>query len=209
MKKILLIGILIISFSKPNNLHAQRSIEISPFIGYTFSGSANGYTALGYVNYDIKDDMSYGVVINTDVGDLTQGELSYTRIDTRMIRTGSLLQPEYINMGIEYYQLGGVKKFMLQEDLFPFVKLSLGANRYFDKGGVYDSSWAFSAIFGAGIKKFFSERIGIKLYTNLNMPMKFNGLGIWVGTGGAGGGANFYVPLVHWDLGGALIFKLE
>ncbi|MGB0837909.1 MAG: hypothetical protein ACPGRE_07395 [Flavobacteriaceae bacterium] len=189
--------------------NAQGAIEISPFVGYTFSGTANAYNGFSYVDYDIKDAMSYGVTLGAGVGDLVQGEFSYTRVDTRMVRTGGLAQPESFDIGVEYYQLGAVKEFEVQPTLLPFVKASLGANRYFDKAGKYGSDWLFSGVIGVGAKKYFSDRIGFKIYSNFVMPMQFNGLGFWVGTGGASGGASFYVPLVHWDLGGALIFKLD
>ncbi|MDA8595466.1 hypothetical protein N9L20_03200 [Flavobacteriaceae bacterium] len=204
------LGLILITIASSLTLNAQRSIEINPFIGYTFSGTATGFTYAGtVVDFDMKDGMSYGAILNFGVGDLVQGELAYMRVDTRVVRYGAFTQPESFDVGMESYQIGGVKEFMVQENFLPYGKFTLGANRYFDKAGLYGSNWAFSMVFGAGVKYFISDRVGLKLYTNLNLPMEFNGIGLWFGSGGASGGASFYVPLVHWDLGGGLIFKLE
>jgi hypothetical protein len=193
-----------------NQLHAQRSVEISPLIGYTFSGEANNLYYNGRIaGLDLKDAMSFGATVGFSVGDMVQGELSYTHIDTRAVRYAGNSRAESFDIGIEYYQLGAVKEFGQNPSLLPFAKFSLGANRYWDKAKVFDSRWFFSGVIGVGVKKYLSDRVGIKLYSNLNLPMQFNGVGLWFGTGGVDSGVSFNVPLVHWDLGAGLVFKLE
>ena len=210
MKNFTLAGLLLAMFLIPKLVQAQKTVEISPFIGYTFSGEANNLYYNGRIaGLDIKDAMSFGATIAFGVGDMVQGEFSYTHIDTRAVRFAGNSRAESFDIGVEYYQLGAVKEFGQNPSLLPFAKVSLGANRYWDKAKIYDSRWFFSGVIGLGVKKYLNERIGIKLYSNLNLPMQFNGVGLWFGTGGVDGGASFNVPLVHWDLGAGLVFKLE
>jgi hypothetical protein len=209
MKKACLLGFLAI-FLGTFQAQSQKTVELSPFWGYTFSGSTDIYTYGGFpVNYDVKDGMSYGATLGMEVTYLVQAELSYTRVDTRLVRTGNLDRSTF-DVGMEYYQIGGVKEIELDgPDTKAFGKLSLGANRYWNKDEDFGSNWMFSAVFGLGVKKFFSDHVGIKIYSNLNLPMEFGGVGFFVGTGGIDGGASFYVPMLHWDVGGALILRMN
>jgi len=113
---------------------------------------------------------------------------------------------------MENYQIGGVREFK-DGKVKPFSFFKLGVARYYGEGKNRFDSWRFSANLGLGAKIFFNDIIGIRLQTSLLMPMTIDGVGIYAGAGSggvsSGGGATFYVPIVHWDLSGGLIFRIS
>lgn len=190
-----------------NTVIFAQSIEITPIYSYTVSGEVDGY----YGTFDVKDNPSYGGILNVEIDHLTYFEASYIRNDTRVTaKTYNNIESRSEDIGIEHYQVGVLRE-LKETQVRPYAKLSLGASRYFEKEGS-NNYWLFSGGVGVGAKMFLNDNIGIRLYTNLMLPMEFDGAGIFcgIGTGGAGcsGGVSFNVPLVHWDMGVGLIIKL-
>ncbi|MCK5816360.1 MAG: hypothetical protein KAH07_10500, partial [Flavobacteriaceae bacterium] len=109
----------------------------------------------------------------------------------------------------DHYQLGSLHEFS-SDDIRPFLKASLGASYYriLNSNSFNDSSWEFSGSIGGGVKIFFNERIGLRLQTNLILPMRWSGGGVYCGPYGCSGGTSFHVPLVHWEVSGGLIVKM-
>ena len=204
MKKLTLLAVFLIASTA---LFAQ-SIEITPLFGYTFSGKVNGY----YGTYDVKDDMMYGALLNVEFDHLMHVELSYKRNDPRLVeriyKSGEITN---YDIGVEHYQVGVLREFK-DGPVKPFAQVSLGTSRYFGKNSGSERYWLFSGAFGFGAKMFLTDNIGIRLQTNLTLPMEFSGFGLFygIGGGGSGGGASatFNVPLVHWDLSAGLIIRL-
>jgi len=161
----------------------------------------------------MKNDMVYGGLINIEVEDQVHVELSYRRSTPQVInKTASFSEASNFKVGMEHYQIGILKEFS-DEDVKPFSQFSLGTSRYWDQGISNKESWEFSMNIGLGAKIFFNDRIGIRLQTNLIMPMELDGVGIMCGFGSGGsscgGGVNFHVPILHWELAGGLIFRLS
>lgn len=198
MKQLLLTACIVLSSL---TLFAQN-VELTPIFGYTFSGKVDNYGRY----FDVKDDMLYGGLLSVQFDQMMYFELSYERNDTR----GTTFLNS-IDMAVEQYQVGVLREFK-QGKVAPFAKVSLGTTRYVQKSRGDERLWLFSGGLGVGAKLNLSERIGIRLFSNLMLPLEYDGAGFWcgIGTGGAGcsGGVNFNVPLVHWDLGAGLIIKL-
>lgn len=203
MKRIIFLPLLLLL----NTFIFAQSIEITPIYTYTISGDVDGYHA----KFDVKDNPSFGGILSVEIDYLSYFEFSYIRNETDLsIQTRGDLDIQTAGIGIEHYQVGVLRE--LKEDkVRPYAKLTLGASRYFEKSGD-ENYWLFSAGVGLGAKMFFNDKFGIRLYTNLMLPMEFDGGGIFcgIGSGGTGcsGGVSFNVPLVHWDLGAGLIIKL-
>jgi hypothetical protein len=177
-----------------------QSIEITPIFGYTVAGKVNNYGRY----FDVKDDMLYGGMLSVEFETLTYLELSYQRNDTR----GETFSNGSVDLGVEHYQVGLLREFS-EGRVAPFARVSLGTSRYVQKSRGDDRVWFLSGGIGAGAKIFLTESVGIRLFTNLMLPMEFDGAGFWCGIGsGCSGGVSFNVPLVHWDLGAGLIIKL-
>jgi hypothetical protein len=183
-------------------------IEITPLFGYTFSGTVDGYSS----SYDVKDDMMYGGMLDVEFDHLLFLELSYRRIDPDLVEKSHLGgNISTYSIGVEHYQVGVIKE-LLDNEIKPFVGATIGTSRYFGKEKGSERYWLFSAAIELGAKVFITDKIGIRLQTNLTLPMEFAGGGIFCGVGGgsSGCGTNVYfnVPLVHLDLSAGLIFRI-
>lgn len=201
MKKIFFVLIAICSLSS-----FSQNIEITPIYGYTFSGSNNYYYNF---SLDIKDDMSYGAMISAEMAPQMHIEFMYQTTDAKM-RVSEYQNSTNYNVRFEHFQLGGLHEFD-SGDLRPFLKASLGTTRYQvkeDYGNGERESWEFSGSIGGGIKKYFSHNVGIRLQTNLILPMRWSGGGVYCGPYGCSGGTSFHVPMIHWEVSAGLILKM-
>jgi len=185
MKKSFLLAL----FSTATIFVSAQVIEVTPLFGYTVSGKVDAY----YGTYDVKDDIMYGGLLGVHITSLADGN---------SIR----------DIGIEQYMVGYLHEF-LDGKIKPFAVGNIGLSRYFGKAKNTDRYWFLAPDFGVGAKMFFSDRIGIRLQTDLIMPLEFSGSGIFcgIGTGGSGCSADivFNVPIVHWNLTAGLIIRLD
>ncbi len=193
---------------------AQKA-EIGGFYGISFNGKIRTY----YGHFKVDDKANYGGQLSIALAYNTFAELMYNRTDTRVQYYDRLNTFEPIDVSFEYYHVGGLRQVDVGNDMLaPFGGLTLGVTRLHIKNAVdlegggtpkyYGDAYAFSAALAGGAKIFLHERIGIRLQARLGMPMLFNGLWLGIGTGGASGGASFYVPLVQFDLSAGLFLRL-
>ena len=187
--------------------YAQGTLEVTPIFGFTFNGRVESYTS----SFKINDDISYGAILSYNMNDYTAVEFSYKHSDNILTEyyypTGSTYK---MDIGIEHYQLG-FQSIFKRGEVEPFAGIALGTSRYYNKDNKNDI-WAFSGSIGGGVRLFFSEHIGIRIHSNVIMPMEFGGggffCGVGTGGGGCGAGASFYIPTVHWENSVGLIFKI-
>lgn len=205
MKRITILAAILLT----STLLFAQSIEITPLYGYDISGKVNGY----YGTFDVKDDMSFGGLFSVEIDNMSYIELGYQRTNTQVVVTsyGDYLEDGRADLAVEHYQIGGLREFQ-EGKVVPFAKVSLGTTRYAQMSNGNERYWLFSVGVGGGVKIFFNDIIGLRLHTNLMLPMEFAGGGIFCGIGGGGGGCStavtFNVPIVHWNLGVGLIIKL-
>lgn len=193
-------------FIRSKTQQNQPTIELSVWSGYMFGGKYDRY---GYY-YNIEDGQDWGGALSVEFASDFFGEFSYnfmgTTADYRNNNiVASPLKTEDIN--INYFQLGSQRIFGRNEQVQPFVLLSLGMtyfNRQFN-----EDIYAFSGTFGAGVKIFLTDHIGIRLQGRFMVPMYFGGIGFSVGTGGASGGAYWGAYALQGDFSGGLIFRLK
>lgn len=180
-----------------------QSIELTPIFGYTVAGKVDNYGRY----FDIKNDALYGGVLSVQFDDMMYTELSYQRNDTK--GSGFL---QTVDIAVEHYQIGVLRE-LAQGTVVPFAKVSFGTTRYVQKSEGDERAWLFSGGIGVGAKLFLSDRVGLRLFTNLMLPLEFDGAGFWCGIGPGGsncsGGVSFNVPIVHWDMGAGLIIRLQ
>lgn len=199
MKRLLVLAALLVAGV---TLYAQ-SVEITPLYGYTISGKVDSYNRY----YNVGNDMSFGGMLSVEVDDMSFVELSYERTNTDVV-TNRALNGTF-NIGIEHCQVGVLREFT-EGQIVPFAKLMCGTTRYVQTSKGSDSKWFFSVGFGGGLKIFFTEKIGLRLHTNLMMPMQFAGGGFFCGGGyGCSSNITFNVPVMNWELGGGLIIRLQ
>lgn len=184
-----------------NTLVFAQSVEFTPLYGYTLNGKVQSYNRY----YDVGDDMSFGGILSVEIDHMSYVELSYLRTNTDVLSNKT---EGTFGLGVEQYQVGALREFT-EGKIVPFAKGMLGTTRYVQTSKGSDRYWLFSVGFGGGAKMFLTDRIGLRLHTNLMLPMQFSGGGFFCGTGGCGSGISFNVPLVHWELGGGLIIRLQ
>lgn len=187
---------------------STQVIEVTPLFGYTVSGKVDAY----YGTYDVKDDMLYGGLLGVQITDNSYVELSYRRNDPQLYITSLADGNSIRDIGIEHYMVGYLHEFT-DGKIKPFAVANIGLSRYFGKAKNSDRYWFLAPNFGVGAKMFFTERIGIRLQTDIVMPLEFSGSGIFCGIGSGGSGCSadiaFNVPIVHWDLMAGLIIRLD
>lgn len=204
MKKTLFLTL----FSAVSIFVSAQVIEVTPLFGYTVSGKVDAY----YGTYDVQDDIMYGGLLGVQITDNSYVELSYRRNDPQL-NINSLADGSSIrDIGIEQYMVGFLREFS-DGKIKPFAVGNLGLSRYFGKVKNGNRYWFLAPDLGIGAKMFFTDRIGIRLQTDLIMPLEFSGSGIFCGIGSGGSGCSadiaFNVPIVHWNLTGGLIIRLD
>lgn len=185
-------------------------MEVMPFGGYMFGGKIKFYDG----NFDIKGNGNYGVALGFPVERIVKVELSYFRMDTKGVwyhnrnATPPYNQDKTLDMAMQYFQIGVVKTASLSK-VKPFGLISLGAT-WFDlkDNSNLNDLWAFSAVFGAGVRVDMNEHVALRLQGRFMAPMYFDGLGIGIGTGGVSGGAVFGTYALQGDFSAGLIFKI-
>jgi len=206
MKKIKL---LILAVILPVFLFSQGGgVEFVPFAGYMFGGSIKYYEG----KLKIENGMDYGASLLVPVHNLLDVEINYTRMESKASFSpyvGYGLDYVETNLVTNYIQVGAISKFYTQQTKAePFGSFTLGATWFSPDDNSFSDVWRFSIALGLGVKMMFSDRVGIMLRGRLMLPMTFNGVGIYGGTGGAGVSLNSWVAPVQGDFNGGLIFKL-
>jgi len=215
------LSLLFLAFIFSISLLAQDAkIEITPTAGYTFS-SRNNWV---YADMDLRDNYSAGLALNVRIQQDILLELMYHNVTTDLNTTvyNGLFGSEYYKtpLAVEYYHIGGIREFS-SEKLRPFTSFTLGGTRFRPTGETTVTSdgggssldvknvdtWAFSVSLGGGAKIMFSNRIGLRLQGRLMLPLYFNGVGIYCGSG-CGGGASFGVYFVQLDLSAGIVIAL-
>ena len=153
---------------------------------------------------------AYGVAMDVLLAPGMGLRLQYSRTDTKShFRPYSgfpSFEPRNFNIANEYYQIGAIKS-IEKGNIEPFGAFTLGAARYYEKD-LDESLWRFAITAGLGVKFFFNEKIGIKVQGDFMMPMYFEGLGFYFGSGGSGLTAYSSVPMLQGNFNAGLVFRL-
>ena len=182
---------------------AFAQIEISPQFGYQVGSKYNFYN--GYIK--LTDSEQYGVKLDFDVnGQGTQAEIFWVYQDSEVRVLDYYLFPfetTLTNVTVNHFQFGVIQNFQ-DGDFRPFAGLSGGFTIFDPDDSFYSSRTKFTLGFSGGIKYFFTERIGIRLQTQLLMPIEWGGVYISSGGGGVTAGGS----LLQLNFSGGLIFAL-
>ncbi|NOX48505.1 MAG: hypothetical protein GXO89_16175 [Chlorobi bacterium] len=200
-------GIIALTFLlvAPGSLSAQGKFELTPLIGYQFGGKLRMYEG----DLKVKDQMNYGLAASTALAPDTRFEFMWTHMET-----SADFRPYYgyeflrgsFNLNINYYQIGGVREFPKGGAVVPFGEFTLGAVQFTPSDVNIAETWRFSVTLGGGAKFWLSDRIGIRLQARLLMPLYFQGVSLYAGTGGSGMGVGAGVPILQGDFLAGLIF---
>ncbi len=180
---------------------AYTQIEITPQFGYQIGSKYNFYN--GYVK--LTGSEQYGITLDVDInGHGTQLELFWVYQDSEVRILDYFLSPYetfITNITANHFQIGAIQNFQ-DGDFRPFAGLSGGFTIFDPDDSFYSSSTKFTLGFSGGIKYFFTDRIGIRLQSQLLMPIEWGGVYISSGGGGVTTGGS----ILQLNFSGGLIF---
>ena len=102
---------------------------------------------------------------------------------------------------VNHYQIGAVHSFGYN-DAQPYFGLSAGWATFNPDDKSYNSNTKFEMGISGGLKYFFSDHIGIRLQSQLLMPIEWGGVYV----GGGGSGVQVGGTLLQLNFTGGLIF---
>jgi hypothetical protein len=205
MKRFLYTGIFLLAFSLIGN---TQSVEITPYVGYTFSGKI--YTRYGELK--VRSSESIGGALGVVLPSMTTVQFEYWRQPT-VGEYRDYFDPATYNqvadLNIDWYQLGFLREMPTSDIVHPFIGMSLGATNFnlASTPTSYDE-WSFSVALQGGVKLLVSDRIGFRIHARLLMPIQWGGFGFYAGSGGSGLTASAGSYFVQGDFGAGLIIRL-
>ncbi|MGL6268274.1 MAG: outer membrane protein, partial [Chitinophagaceae bacterium] len=142
-------------------------------------------------------------------------ELSYYRMDTEApinyVNVNPIPKFTTFNVDLNWIMLGGVKYFKANPKIEPYGGFMLGAgivNANNPDNGISQNSTEFAWGLKGGVNIWATEKIGLKLQTNLMSMVQAVGGGLFLGSGGASVGVSAFSTLLQFSLGGGLVIKL-
>jgi len=211
--KAIAVFVMMLSFGF-NELSAQN-FEVTPYGGYFFAGKL----VVREGDLNIKNGGNYGISFAYAIQPGIQVELWYNRLDTRLVLKdyATRVEEELFELGVNYFQLGGIYEAQKLEHGALFTTFSLGATLFSPKSGSYiiddieyiaEDDWRFSIALGGGLKHYLSDKIGLRIQLRLMMPIYWGGGGLYFGTGGSGVSLGAGTTLVQADATLGIIFRL-
>lgn len=187
------------------NISAQA--EIFGFGGYEVASDVQ--VTQGQLN--IYSNPNYGAGISFEVERGVQAEVFWIGQQTPMElkRYNGLTEPLF-DVGIHYFQAGAVYEFRQTraQKAFPFTSFSLGATLFSPVDSDFSEEWRFSITFGGGGKFYISDRVGLRLQARMLLPLNFNSVGMWCGSGGCSVGVGSWATLIQADFTGGIFVRL-
>ena len=202
-KKLILIALMIAAFTFDG---ISQSIEITPYVGYTFGGRVYGR----YGELKVRSSESFGgalaIVMPHDVAIQFEYFRQPTVGEYRDYYDFSFNQT--VDLDIDWYQLGFLKQVPMSDKMVPFGGLSLGATYFNLKSDPGIDQLSFSIALQGGVKLYLSDRIGLRLHARMLMPIQWGGFGFYAGSGGSGASVNAGTYFIQGDVGAGLIIRL-
>lgn len=183
---------------------------------YAFDDKVDSYwdNNLGYYNGRINGGFQWGGGLEYQLNPYYGLELKYLRMDTKApmayLVDASGPKSADFDMGINYILLGG-KRYLPKGKLEGFGGASLGAAIFSIQNPTTNyqtTRTKFAWNFNLGANYWVASNVGIKFQTQLVSAVQSIGGGMFVGTGGVGGGVSSYSSMLQFSLGGGLVFRI-
>lgn len=199
MKRFFLFIVITVLFSVET--YAQK-VEITPQYGYQVGSKYNYYG--GYLKFHGSDQ--YGLTFGVNATDDVTVEFMWAQQNSRVSIKDVVYYPieeEVTDMQANHYQLGAIHMFGYS-DARPFAGLSAGWSTWSPEDSFFDSQTTFTLGITGGLKYFFTDRIGLRLQTQLLMPVNWGGFYV----GGGGSGVTVGGSVLQLNFSGGLIIGL-
>ncbi len=179
MNKMLLLGLVLILLSF--SAHSQK-VEITPQYGYQIGAKYNYYG--GFIKLAGSDQ--FGITMNIKMNSDIEAELVWVQQNSVVSVKDVILYPietDISDITINHFQIGGIYLFD-DTGAIPFFGMSVGWSTFSPDDSAFDSNTKFTIGITGGFKYFFTKNIGIRLQSQLLMPIDWGG--VYVGGGGSG-----------------------
>ncbi|WP_163711729.1 hypothetical protein [Mangrovibacterium lignilyticum] len=184
-----------------------QSVEFTPIAGYTFADRFDIYRGYGRVGGGFTFGGTFAYVVDSQLAI----ELSYSRQDAWATAWSDYYGFDYDDkISANYLLLGGTKILPLSEAFRVFGGMGAGIGIFSPKGRDLNTITKFAVGVKAGLKYFFTGRVGFVAQTSLNFPITNASGSLWWDVGnGASVGVSSTVPFVQFGLSGGLVFRLN
>ncbi|MGB5321316.1 hypothetical protein [Lutimonas sp.] len=199
MKNILLVITICIVLT---NMTWAQKVEITPQYGYQVGAKYNYYG--GYVK--LKGSDQYGLTFGINATDEITVEFMWAQQNSKVSVQDFQFYPretELTDVVVNHYQIGAVHMFGYSEAR-PFVGLSAGWSTFDPDMNIYNGTTTFTLGVSGGLKYFFTDRIGIRIQSQLLMPVSWGGVYL----GGGGTGVTAGGSILQLNFSGGLIIGL-
>jgi hypothetical protein len=179
------LGLLSMTFGFARVANAQdNGIEATGFFGYQLSPSFDATTATGVATtVRIDDSVTYGASVGKQLRPGVRSELSWRFQPTHLTSTPVAGSGTEVDLSVHHFH--AVASYERgNERVQGFGLLGLGATLAHPNTSAYDDSWLVSFSFALGLKLRFSDRIGLRAESRLQVPFRFSGGGMFCGPAG-------------------------
>jgi len=185
-----------------------QHLELYPFAGYTFG--THCYVTGGTAK--LSDGFTYGGTLSIVAGQNNSVEVTYMRQDAT--GTANSIIPGFINvkdpMSVNYIFIGGSRLFPVNDMVTPFFGANVGMGILASKDNYFSNIEKLAFGVDLGVKIMVSDKVGIRLQSNLNMPVTNVGAGLWWSSGGGSSvGVTGNIPFVQFGFTGGLILRMK
>jgi hypothetical protein len=201
--------IYILIFGLTSNILIAQNFDLTPFYGYQMNGGIEFYEGeLSVENAQFLGG-TFDIMVMEGMG--VRLMYSYTKTPAEFrphLGYETAFPGRKFDLINDYYQIGVIKG-VVKGKAEPYGVLTMGATRFKAEGdGVSDDDRVkFAMTLGAGLKIFLSDRIGLKFEGAMMMPIYFQGVSFYFGTGGTGAGVSGAVPLFQGNFNGGIVFR--
>jgi hypothetical protein len=169
---------------------AQPTITLMTFESYTFADKFD----TEYGSGKIQDGFQWGGGLEFGLSDVAAVELIYQRLDTDAYYDGySLSGTNRLSgqVGINYIMLGGTRYAPLNDRIAGFGTVNMGVG-WMETSETLDSGTPTKFSIGGrlGVRITASEKVSLRLHTQLFSPVQWAGGGFYFGSGGSGAGVS-------------------
>lgn len=194
-----------------NSVKLNAQVTLTPMAGYTFDETfdVDGGSA------HVSDGFTYGGILGFIVNPHYTLELTYSRQEAigkyNYYGYYGNISDNNIPISINYMQIGGCRLQPLGASgkAEGFGGMNVGAVLVAPSENSYTDAWRFAVGFKLGVNIWASDKIGIRLQSNLQMPVQYFGGSIYVGTGGSGVGVSAVSTITQFGFTGGLIYKID
>jgi hypothetical protein len=188
---------------------AQPTITLMTFESYTFPDKFS----TEYGDGKIQDGFQWGGGLEFGLAETAAIELIYQNLKTTAYYDGYSLSGSRRlegDVNIHYIMLGGTKYMPLNDKIAGFGTVNMGVG-WMETSETLESGTPTKFSIGGrlGLRIMASEKVSLRIHTQLFSPVQWAGGGFYFGTGGSGAGVSTGSTIWQFNLGGSLNYRLK